>query len=66
MYALERQEQEQERRERREEQERHAALEEPLTQLCEATDLVAQVALVAVGYHRHKGEWRKRRGTVKE
>ena len=66
MDALERQEREQERRERREERARHAALEAPLTQLCEATDLLAQVALVAADYHRHKGQWRKRRGTVKE
>jgi hypothetical protein len=32
-------------------------------ELYEAAEVLAQAALVAAGYHRHKrGEWRKRRG----
>jgi hypothetical protein len=29
--------------------------------LCEAADILAVAQLVAAGYHRHKGEWRRRR-----
>jgi len=39
------------------------ALETPIEELCEATEVLVQAALLAAGYHRHnRGEWRKRRG----
>jgi hypothetical protein len=39
-----------------------AALEVPLEELVELTDLLATAALLAAGYRRHKrGEWRKKR-----
>jgi hypothetical protein len=39
-----------------------AAADEPLRRLIDLTDLLAHIALLAAGYHRHhKGEWRKRR-----
>ena len=38
------------------------ALAAAITPLDEFADLVLRAALVASGYHRHKGQWRKRRG----
>ena len=40
-----------------------AALDAPLDELAELTELLARAALAAAGYRRHhRGEWRKRRG----
>ena len=50
-------------RERHAEQARHQEVEAPLRALCELTDVLARAALVAVGYHRHGGEWRRCHGT---
>jgi len=48
--------------------ERHRALLDhiqhvaaPLVELCESCDVIVEAALLAVGYHRRKGEWRERR-----
>jgi hypothetical protein len=30
-------------------------------ELCEAAEILAVAQLVAAGYHRHKGQWRRRR-----
>jgi hypothetical protein len=39
-----------------------AALDGPLAELNDLTDLLARAALVAAGYRQHhRGEWRKRR-----
>ena len=32
----------------------------PLTTLLEAADLLARAALVADGFHQHRGEWRRK------
>jgi hypothetical protein len=45
----------------REERERLQALTAPTEELCDAVEVIARAALLASGYHRHKGEWRKRR-----
>jgi hypothetical protein len=46
----------------REERERIGTLENPVEDLCDASEILAQATLVAAGYRRHKrGEWRKRR-----
>ncbi len=46
----------------REERQRLEALEEPVTELCDAAESLARAALVAAGYRQHnRGEWRKRR-----
>ena len=50
-------------RERLAEQARQREVEAPLLDLCELTDVLARAALVAAGYHRHGGEWRRCRGT---
>jgi hypothetical protein len=59
----------QERRRRKEADERGRAfldqaeeLVAPVSELCEAADVLLRVHLVAAGYARHKGEWRLRRG----
>src|SRR6478736_65351 len=47
---------------------RHRALLEhiqhvaaPLVELCDACDVIMEAALLAAGYHNHRGEWRKKR-----
>ena len=52
------------RRERLEfERQRWAALEGPVLELDEVTDLLVTAAMTAAGYRRHdRGEWRRRRG----
>jgi len=53
------------RRERREweraELERAQALASPLLEIEEAADILARALLVAAGYRRHKGQWRRGR-----
>jgi hypothetical protein len=45
------------------ERQRWAALEGPVLELDEATDLLVTAAMSAAGYRRHdRGEWRRRRG----
>ncbi len=41
---------------------RAEGLAAPILELCEAADALLRAHLVAAGYHRHKGEWRLRRG----
>ena len=55
--------QEVERERQRAEVERLEVLAVPLVQIDEAAEVLAQAALVASGYHRHKGEWRRERTT---
>jgi hypothetical protein len=52
-----------ERQRQREEVERLEALAAPVLELDEAADILARAALVAGGFHRHKGEWRRERTT---
>jgi hypothetical protein len=47
----------------REEREQLQALTAPMEELCDAVEIITRAALLASGYHRHKGEWRKKRGT---
>jgi len=53
---------EHERRESANELERLEALAAPVEELSEAAEILARAHLIASGYHRHKGEWRRRRG----
>jgi crotonobetainyl-CoA:carnitine CoA-transferase CaiB-like acyl-CoA transferase len=58
-----RRELEEERREReREELERLEALSAPILEVSKAAEILAHAHLVAAGYHRHKGEYRRARG----
>ena len=62
MDAEARQRREEEAAALREDRERTAELEEPVDELCEATDLLVKATLLASGYHQHnRGEWRLRR-----
>ena len=47
----------------REELERAEALVAPVLEIDEDADILARAALVAGGFHRHKGEWRRVRNT---
>jgi hypothetical protein len=53
--------QEGERERQRAEIERIEALTAQLVEMDEATEILARATLVAAGYHRHKGEWRRER-----
>jgi hypothetical protein len=55
--------QEGERKRQRAEVECLETLAAPLVEIDEAAEVLARVALVASGYHRHKGEWRRERTT---
>ncbi len=63
MDALGRDKRETDRATQRAEHEKVAAFDDPLDELNELADLLAEAALVAAGFRRHhRGEWRKRRG----
>jgi hypothetical protein len=55
--------QEGERERQRAEVERLEGLAATLAEIDEAAEVLARAALVASGYHRHKGEWRRARNT---
>lgn len=38
-------------------------LDADIDQFCRLADNVVHAALLAAGYHNHRGQWRKRRGT---
>ncbi len=50
-----------ERQQERAELERLEALAAPVGELCEVTEILARAHLLAGGYHKHKGEWRRER-----
>ncbi len=47
----------------RRELERLEALAAPVLELSEAAEILARAPLIAAGFHRHKGEWRRARNT---
>jgi len=62
MDALERERREEQAARWREEQEELDALEAPVAELSEASDLLVRTALLASGYRQHnRGEWRLKR-----
>jgi hypothetical protein len=62
MDALERERREEQAARWKEEQEELDALEAPVEELSEASDLLVRAALLASGYRQHnRGEWRLRR-----
>jgi hypothetical protein len=46
----------------REELEPLAKLAPPMAELCEAAEILARASLIAAGFRRRKGEWRRARG----
>ena len=51
-----------ERQREKEELERLKALIAPVLEISEAAEILAHAHLIAAGYHRHKGEYRRVRG----
>jgi hypothetical protein len=51
-----------ERRREKTELERLEALAAPVLEISEAAEIFVRAHLIACGYHRHKGEWRRARG----
>ena len=45
----------------RAEKEEIEAVDNQLTEFCEMADMIARAAMVAAGFHFHRGEWRRRR-----
>ena len=45
------------------EREKLEALAAPVLELSEAAEILAHAHLIAAGFHRHKGEWRRARDT---
>ena len=45
------------------EREKLEALAAPVLELSEAAEILARAHLIAAGFHRHKGEWRRERHT---
>ena len=56
---------EHERRESAKELERMEALAAPVLALSEAAEILVRAHLIACGYHRHKGEYRRARGEAR-
>ena len=44
--------------------ERLETLSAPLGELCEVTEILTRARLLAGGYHKHKGEWRRERNST--
>ena len=59
--AMEREQREYEREAWRLEREAIEAFDEAVAKVCQMADIVARAAMVAAGFHRHRGEWRRRR-----
>ena len=61
MDAIERERREFERELWRMEKEEIEAFDESVAKVCQMADIIAKAAMVAAGFHRHRGEWRRRR-----
>jgi hypothetical protein len=53
---------EKQREREKEEMERLKVLAAPVLEVSEAAEILAHAHLIAAGYHRHKGEYRRARG----
>jgi len=60
---IERQERDQAQAILKAERDSDRAQEAALADYCKAVDEVLTEALLAAGYHKHKGQWRRKRGT---
>ena len=66
MDAIERERREFERELWRMEKEEIEAFDESVAKVCQMADIIAKAAMVAAGFHRHRGDWRRRRVQGKE
>lgn len=60
--ALDRLEREEANEQLREQQVAAEAVDQALKELARLSDQLVEAELLKAGYHKHKGEWRKRRG----
>ena len=61
MDAIEREQREFERECWRLEKEEMEAFDASVEKVSQMADIIAKAAMVAAGFHRHRGEWRRRR-----
>lgn len=66
MDAIERQEREQAQAAVKSERDTDRTQEAALIDYCKKIDGIADEALLAAGYHKHKGQWRRKRGTKED
>ena len=59
--AIERERREYERESWRIEKEEIETFDKSIAKVCKMADIIAKAAMVAAGFHRHRGEWRRRR-----
>ena len=59
--TIQRERREFERESWRIEKEETEAFDETIAQVCQMADIIARAAMLASGFHRHRGEWRRRR-----
>ena len=59
--AIKREQREHERRMWHDEKEEIEAFDGQIAKCCEMADVIARAAMVAAGFHCHRGEWRRRR-----
>ncbi len=63
--AIERERREWERESWRKEKEEMEAFDDSVAKVCRMADIIAKAAMIAAGFHRHRGEWRRRRAPKK-
>jgi hypothetical protein len=61
LIAIDRQEREAEREDRRAERERFEGEERAIAEWFDRVEAVADAAMLAAGFHKHHGQWRRRR-----
>jgi hypothetical protein len=61
MEAIEREEKEEEREQRRAEREESLAEDKAVADWFDDVQAVADAAMIAAGFHKHKGQWRRKR-----
>jgi hypothetical protein len=59
--AIERERRAHERESWRTEKEEIEAFDKSIAKVCQMADVIAKAVMVAAGFHRHRGEWRRRR-----
>ncbi len=64
--AVERCEREHASAQLRAERDKERSQEATLIDYCRNTDAIMEQALLAAGYHKHKGQWRRKHGTKEE
>lgn len=59
--VIEREQREYEREAWRVERKGIEEFDETIAKVCQMADMIARAAMLAAGFHRHRGEWRRRR-----